>query len=148
MYITVLPKSDLQGKWHLPDRIFFACGACHVLAYAFLAKHGTANSHPVWLKPSDGYIGNHVFVRGPDYVFDYHGYSDPDRFLAHTYRKARRWWPGWDASLVELPVDALISEAKSKTFDGLWLREPEQFWHDALPRAAAFVDRFQTPIGR
>jgi hypothetical protein len=22
-------------RWALPDRVFFACGACHILAYAF-----------------------------------------------------------------------------------------------------------------
>jgi hypothetical protein len=50
--------------------------------------------------------------------------------------------PGWSYSLVELPPDVLISEAKSRTYDGLWLRGPEQFLHDALPRAHAFLDRF------
>ena len=50
--------------------------------------------------------------------------------------------PGWGCSLVELPADVLISEARSRTYDGLWLRGPEQFLHDALPRARAFLDRF------
>ena len=52
------------------------------------------------------------------------------------------WWPGWDADLIELPADVLISEAKSRTYDGLWLRQPDQFLHDALPRAYRFVDQF------
>ncbi len=46
-----------------------------------------------------------------------------------------------------LPQDALISEAKSKTYDGLWLREPGRFLHDALPRARAFLCRFGPPPG-
>jgi hypothetical protein len=28
-------KSDQAMGWALPDRVFFACGACHILAYAF-----------------------------------------------------------------------------------------------------------------
>jgi hypothetical protein len=36
----------------------------------------------------------------------------------------------------------LISEAKSRTYDGLWLRQPDQFLYDALPRAYRFLDRF------
>jgi hypothetical protein len=29
--------------------------------------------------------------------------------------------------------------------DGLWLREPRQYLHDALPRAHAFLRRFRAP---
>jgi hypothetical protein len=93
-------KQDPVLRWHLPDRVFFACGACHVLAYAF---------------------------------------------FAHTRAKACRGWPGWSASLVELPIDVLVSESKSKAYDGLWLREPGQFLHNAMPRAEAFLDQFPPP---
>jgi hypothetical protein len=95
----------------------------------------------IWLKPAPGFTGNHVFIDGGEWVFDYHGYSHRERFLTHTYGKARRWWPGWQASLIELSPEVLISEEKSRTFDGLWLRGPEQFLHDALPRARAYLHR-------
>jgi hypothetical protein len=39
----------------------------------------------------------------------------------------------------------LISEARPRRYDGLWLREPQQFLHDALPRAERFLDRFPAP---
>ena len=68
-----------------------------------------------------------------------------DAFLKHTWRKADHWWPGWDATLNELPPDVLISEAKSKTYEGLWLREPGQFLHDAMPRAQAYLEHFPAP---
>jgi hypothetical protein len=55
--------------------------------------------------------------------------------------KANRWWPGWNATLIELPPDVLISEAKSRSYEGLWLREPKQFLHDAMPRAERYLDR-------
>jgi hypothetical protein len=65
--------------------------------------------------------------------------------IAHAQAKAGRWWPGWSAELIELPPDVLVSERKSRQYDGLWLREPQQFLHDALPRARAFLARFPAP---
>ena len=132
-------------RWALPDRVFFACGACHVLAYAFLERYGAAGRRAVWIKPTAGFTGHHVFVAGPEWAFDYHGYAEPARLLEHSFRKARHWWPGWEATLVELPAEVLVSEAKSRTFDGLRLREPGHFLFDALPRARAFLDRKPWP---
>jgi hypothetical protein len=99
----------------------------------------------LWLKPEAGFTGNHIVVADSNWVFDYHGYSNRDRFLVHTRRKAERWWPGWKATLVPLPRDVLISEVKSRAYEGLWLREPTQFLHDALPRARAYLVRFPAP---
>lgn len=138
-------RDDVQRHWDLPDRVFFACGACHILAYAFLERYGQGGAKAIWIKPEKGFSGNHVFVATENCVFDYHGYSRRDVFLAHTFAKAKRWWPGWQANLVELPPGALVSEEKSRSYDGLWLREPEQFLYDALLRARAFVTRFPPP---
>ncbi len=132
-------------RWALPDRVFFACGACHILAYAFLQRWGRPEMHAVWIKPIAGYIGTHVFIDGGNWVFDYHGYSTKSCFLDHIWRGACRRWPGWDGTLVPLPSEVLISEQKSRTYDGLWLREPCQFQHDALPRAYLYLDRFPAP---
>ncbi len=135
-------KRDQVVRWALPDSVFFASGACHILAYAFLQCSGVLDRKVVWLKPDPGFTGNHIFVQGEAWTFDHHGYSQPEAFLSHTYRKARRYWPGWDASLIELTPDVLISEARSQAHDGLWLRVPGQFLHDALPRARAYLTRF------
>lgn len=138
-------KQDPIRRWSLPDRVFFACGACHILAYAFLTRYPDAGFKPIWIKPAEGYTGNHVAVVKEDQVFDYHGHSSWSRLLEHTNRKASRWWPGWSAELVELPPDVLVSEAKSREYEGLWLREPGQFLHDAMPRAVEFLKRFPAP---
>ncbi|WP_422002653.1 hypothetical protein [Reyranella sp.] len=141
-------KDNATLRWSLPDRVFFACGACHILAYAFLERWGTPGMQALWIRPAAGQTGNHVFVDGGDWVFDYHGYANRPQFLAHVWRGARRRWPGWDATLVPLPRDVLISEQKSRGYDGLWLREPGQFLHDAMPRANAYLDRFRAPAVR
>jgi hypothetical protein len=36
-------QSDAERHWALPDRVFFACGACHIPAYAFLERYGRRN---------------------------------------------------------------------------------------------------------
>jgi len=140
---SVKRKPELQ--WALGDRQFFACGACHILAYAFLERFPNAGFGAVWIKPAPGHIGNHVIATDGDLAFDYHGFSRWEHLIFHTARKAERLMPGWSHRLVPLPADVLISEAKSKTIEGLWLRGPEQFLHDALPRARAYLDRFQPP---
>ncbi|MGJ4951576.1 hypothetical protein [Bradyrhizobium sp. HKCCYLS20291] len=140
-------KQDPVRRWALPERVFFACGACHILAFAFLDAYPDAGFAPVWIKPASGFTGNHIVVVRGEVAFDYHGYSHWRRLRGHIEAKANRWWPGWSAQLVELPKDVLISESKSRSYDGLWLREPQQFLHDALPRARRFLGRFPPPSG-
>jgi len=138
-------KSDPVKRWNLSERVFFACGACHILAYAFLDSYPDRGFGAVWIRPAEGFTGNHVFVTDGTLAFDVHGYSRQERLVAHHFAKGRRWWPGWDGTLVPLPQEVLISEAKSKSYDGLWLREPGQFLHDAMPRARKFLARFGPP---
>jgi hypothetical protein len=138
-------KRDSAKRWALPDRVFFACGACHILAFAFLESYGRPEMKALWIKPDAGHTGNHIFIGWNDRVFDYHGYSNRDRYLSHYTRRARQLYPGWGGSISELPPDVLISEPKSRAYDGLWLREPTQFLHDALPRARTFLSRFPPP---
>jgi hypothetical protein len=142
-------KPGIKGnpvlQWALPDRVFFACGACQVLAYAFLDRYPDAGYAATWIRPKAGFTGNHIFVSDGRTVFDYHGYRPREAFLRHEWRSARRWWPGWDADLIPLASDELVNEALSKTHDGLWLRQPDQFLHNALPRAHAFLDRYGAP---
>lgn len=140
-------KNDPAQRWALPDRIFFACGACHVLAYAFLKAAAGAGFSAMWIKPATGFIGNHIIAVCDDVAFDYHGYSSRTRLLRHAHDKANRWWPGWRASVVPIPTHILICESESREFGRLhggklWLREPQDFLHDALPRAKAFVARY------
>ncbi|HRE20223.1 MAG TPA: hypothetical protein PKW21_04225 [Rhabdaerophilum sp.] len=150
VYIRRTPgsKHDQIARWGLPDRVFFAAGACHILAYAFLDRFPEAGGRAFWIKPLDGSPTNHVFVDLGDCAFDYHGYTSISALLDHFGRRARQIWPTWKAELVEIPKDVLISEARSKTYAGLWLREPRQFLHDALPRACTYLDRFQHPLQR
>jgi hypothetical protein len=97
------------------------------------------------MKPASGFTGNQVVATDGETAFDFHGYCAWDRLLARARRKNGQRMRGWSCTLVESPADVLISEAKSRTHDGLWLRGPEQYLHDALPRARAYVLRFKVP---
>ena len=138
-------KSDPVKRWNLSERVFFACGACHILAYAFLEAYPDQGFGAIWIRPAAGFTGNHVCVTSGETAFDFHGYRCEQALVAHHWAKGRRWWPGWNGSFVSLPQDVLISNMKSRTYDGLWLREPGQFLHDAMPRAKAFLARFGAP---
>lgn len=141
-------KQDARRRWALPDRVFFACGACHVLAHAFLAAQRDKGWSAMWIKPAKGFIGNHIVaVREDGLAFDYHGYTRWPHLLAHEHTKANRWWPGWHAEAVPIPAPVLTDESESREFGRrhggkLWLRAPRDFLHDATPRAEAFVARY------
>lgn len=138
-------KRDPLKNWALPEKVFFACGACHILAYAFLTAYPGHGFAPIWIRPKPGYTGNHIVAVRRNLAFDYHGYSSWPTLLAHVKKRAEQWWPGWDADLVQLREEALISESKSMTYQGLRLREPRQFLFDALPRSKSFLKRFPDP---
>jgi hypothetical protein len=133
-------KGDPIRRWHLPDRVFFASGACHVLAHAFLERFPSAGFRPVWVRPRAGFTGNHVFVTNGDLAFDYHGYSSCRHLMDHYIKRARRLFQGWDADLIPVTV-SLVNREEARTI-GMDIREPAQFLHDALPRARHYLARF------
>ena len=138
-------KNDPVKRWALPDRVFFACGACHILAWVLFEQYPDQKATPLWFCPGDGYIGSHIVVASDNWIFDYHGFSCREKYIEHTIKGAQRKWRGWHASLVELPKEVLVSEKLSRNYIGLWLREPNQFLHNALPRARKFLGRFPPP---
>ena len=133
-------KEDPVRRWNLPDRVFFACGACHILAHAFLDRFPSAGFGPIWVRPRSELTGNHVFVTNGDLAFDYHGYARYVRLVDHYTKRARRLFPGWEADFVPVTV-SLVNRENAKTI-GLDIREPKQFLHDALPRAHRYLERF------
>ena len=132
-------KTDPVKRWHQPDRQFFACGACQVLAHAFLEMYPNANYHAVWVKPSEGYRGSHVFVTDGCYTFDYHGYSTHQELKKHTGKRNKKYSPGWCCEYVDLDIDLSCSHEIRKI--GMNMLTANEFLFDALPRAKRFVLR-------
>lgn len=140
MYVIDKRKKESSAiQWDLPDRVFFACGACHILTYTFIQSN--PDFQALWIKPHAGYRGNHIIAANGKIAFDYHGISNQHVLLKHTFDKANRWWSGWNMEVIPLPEDVLISEEKSKTYEGLWLRQPDQFYKNPIPRAQDFIQK-------
>lgn len=146
IFVTDETKQDPVKRWNLPDEIFFAAGACHVLAYAFLQKYSKLGFRPVWIKPTSGHRGNHIFVTNGNVVFDYQGLTPYEKYIENLEVKMKSFFYEWSYELIELPEHVLISESESKQFDGLWLREPNQFLKNALPRAEQYLGNYSKEI--
>lgn len=139
---TAEEKADLVGSWARPDEDFFASGACHVLAAAFLRRHPAAGFRAWGIWPRDGGRGMHVVAAREDLVFDWVGYTPRARFLEEYFAAYRARFPGWSADVEVVEADALSWDFCRATRS----RHPSQFLHDPLPRALAYVDRFATPV--
>ena len=137
------PKSNLKKRCALPDRVFFACGACHILAHVFLEKYALSDVKIIWIKPNLNHTGNHIFVSFRDIVFDFHGYSDKKTYLSHYWKRAKQLYPDWNASLVEIMPESLIVEGPSKRYEGLYLRAPHQFFCNPIPRAENYLAKIE-----
>lgn len=130
-------KKDPVRRWALPDRIFFGYGACHILAGVYLKHEPLAGFHAERIIPDDGFAGGHMFVTDGVIAFDYHGYCLRDRLLAHHRKGWSTHSPGWSSTIEPVDFDALDTvELNARKMLG-----PDQYLHDARPRALAFIVR-------
>lgn len=134
-------KRDQIQSWNRPDRSFFAAGACHILAAAFLEAYSHSGFQAFQIVPKPGFRGTHVFVSNGNRIFDYHGFSEHDRYIIHYFAKIRRFFPPWDGDVIRLdcsPTDFFFCQKYNH-------RLPEQYLHDPRPRAQAYLTRFSSP---
>ncbi len=130
-------KKDPVRRWALPDRVFFGYGACHILAGVFLDRPPLEGFYAERIIPGEGFSGNHVYVTDGVIAFDHHGYSACERLLAHHRKGWTGLSPGWDCSIERVDFDLLdTAELNRRKMLG-----PDQYLHDAVPRARAFVAR-------
>jgi hypothetical protein len=97
-------RRDLIKNWALPDRVFFVCGTCHILAYAILKSYPWAGFRPIWIRPAADHTGNPIVVIRDQRAFGDHGYSHWPTLFAHMRRKANWWWPGWDRPISDSQI--------------------------------------------
>ncbi|MBX2886930.1 MAG: hypothetical protein KTR32_43685 [Granulosicoccus sp.] len=142
IFRTALQKADLESSFNRPDRPFFASGACHILAHAFLDTVPSNGWKTILILPQPGFRGSHVFASNKKYAFDYHGFTPVSRFQEHYFNKMKRWYPGWSADTLELDISPISSE-----FCSLYgHRLPQDFYKDPRPRAYAYLKRFDLPV--
>jgi hypothetical protein len=141
IFRSIEAKKNLVHSWHRPDRPFFAAGACHILAGVFLKAYAGSDFRPFLIAPEPGFRGSHVFVADARFVFDYHGYSQRDRYLLHHGEKMRRFFSGWRGRLIELFCSPLEEDFCREYRH----RSPAGYLHDPLPRALTYLRRFSRP---
>ena len=129
-------KQDPIKRWALPDRIFFGHGACHILAGAYLDLAPLPGFYAEWVKPADGYTGNHIYVTDGTVAFDYHGYTERDRLVAHHTKGWRRQFPGWHGECARVDFSLLNTVALNQRN----MRGPDQYLGDPIARAQRFMN--------
>jgi hypothetical protein len=130
-------KLDHIRRWALPDRVFFGHGACHILAAVYLGEAPLPGFHAERIIPHDGVPGGHMYVTDGLLAFDYHGYSLLRNLLAHHGRCWATDYPGWACDIE--PVDFPLLGANA--LNARKMLGPDQYLHDAIPRARAFIGR-------
>ncbi len=133
-------KQDATKRWNLSDRAFFGHGACHVLAHEYLARFSASGFYAIWIKPHEGFRGNHVFVTDGYATFDYRGYLKIPRLITYYWKQYEQAYQGWDAELVTVNGN-LCNAEEMKTF-GMHIRGPDEFLHNATPRAQAYLKKY------
>lgn len=134
---TEAERRDQVLSFRRSDERFFASGACHILAFRFLARHPDDGFNAVCIAPSRGLPGSHVYATDGTWGFDFNGWTREEQLLRHTTAACRERWPDWDFEriLLQDPLDDF-------PYEDYKLRRPEQFALNPLPRADAYLDRF------
>lgn len=79
---TPRERADQLVSWQRSDQAFFAAGACHILAFAFLDAFPAAGFRPVALRENGA--PNHVYVTDGTWAFDHAGWTREAEILAVT----------------------------------------------------------------
>ena len=130
-------KQDHTRRWALPDRIFFGHGACHILAAVYLAEAPLPGFHAERVIPRGNAPGGHMYVTNGVVTFDYHGYSLRTRLLDHHRRSWSIDYLGWDCDVERVDFPILAANA----LNARKMLGPDQYLHNAIPRARAFIAR-------
>lgn len=130
-------KADPEAWWKKPDEIFFAAGACHILASVYVQQFAGIGYKPMFIKPTADFRGGHVVAASRTRILDASGFHARNNFLEDYFAEMRSLQPDWDADLVELELDPAAWDFCKAHF----YRHPTQFPHDPIPRAERFIEK-------
>ncbi|GAA4223831.1 hypothetical protein GCM10022254_01910 [Actinomadura meridiana] len=124
-------RRDQHLSWNRPDKAFFAAGACHILAYAFLETYPDAGFHPVGLWPRGARDPAHIYVTNNTWAFDHDGWTPHPELLAAT--------PNSEFTPAQIHINL-------ETFCTRHNHRPRHlFAYDPWPRALHYLTKFPPP---
>lgn len=130
-------REDPVRRWNLPDRVFFGRGACHILAGVYLQSDRAEGFWAEWIVPHREMKGTHIYVTNGTVAFDFHGYCCRESLLAYHTKGWSLHTEGWEAEVVLVEFDLL----NTKELNARRMKGPDQYLHDVIPRAEAFLER-------
>jgi hypothetical protein len=87
---------DVLLSWLREDMVFFAAGACHILAHMFLSLHPNEGFDLIYTKPVNKQPGNHMYVSGGTWAFDFNRWSLEKDLLKVNETLAKDRYPNWN----------------------------------------------------
>ncbi|MFI5714252.1 hypothetical protein [Nocardia sp. NPDC051750] len=129
-----MERADQRLAWDRADQWFFAAGACHLLAYAFLEVHPDGWA-PVGLWPKGGADPGHVYVTDGTWAFDHCGWT-PEAELLDISRKAEPH-ADFERRMLNMGLDELCARH--------WHRTRAEFAADPWRRAHDYLERLSDP---
>ena len=89
-------SSDVFLSWRREDMVFFAAGACHILAHMFLLHNPNEDFDLIYAKPVNKQPGNHMYVSGRTWAFDFNRWSLEKDLLKVNETFAKDRYPNWN----------------------------------------------------
>ena len=136
---TTEEKRDIFKSWARSDQAFFASGACHILAEAFVQLHQHENFTMVHIKPTQGFKGNHVYASNGEWAFDHNGWTKEAELLEVTKTAFKDRYPGWayERIVIEPTTSSLEDFCKKNNH-----RLPWQYAYLPWERAYNYIATF------
>ena len=127
---TAEERSDQELAWRRPDQAFFAAGACHILAWEFVARHPSYRI--AGLRKVGEKSPSHVIATDGTWAFDHDGWTREAEILAAT--AAYESDGGWELLPITTDLAGFCADH--------WHRMPKNYHEDPRPRARAYLARF------
>lgn len=132
---TAEERADQLLSWNRGDTAFFAAGACHILAYAFMETYPEAGFQPIGLWSREAKDPSHLYVTDGTWAFDHDGWTPQSELLAVTRATNPR------ADFRPRPIHMDLN-----TFCVRYYHRPRRlFAHDPWERALRYIAQFDPP---
>lgn len=93
----------------------------------------------VYIKPGEGFAGNHVYASNGEWAFDHNGWTRENELLEITEKSYKERYPGWNYEkyVIENTMTALEDFCKANNH-----RLPWQYAYLPWERAYKYIAKF------